>query len=750
MLISCVFAFCPINAQDPVSAPDTTQATFQQSDAQTRYQQLIKTATQFADNKPDQALNYAFSAYRQSVLLKSEPLQADALFAIAYAQLRLNRYSEALSYFQQTISIRKRLNQPEGLAVCFNRMGNTYQLQRNFTQATDCYKQALALNREIGNVIEIARTLTNIGSVSQFHGNYNEAFDAYFEALQIYRDAKNDQGMAWVYLNIGRLMRKKPDYPQALDYVTKSLAFYTQNNDVNGTTLCLKEAGEIYFGMGEYDRALENHQQLLKLNRESNNRFAESTTLSSIGKIYFKTGNLALSQAFLTQALELKKQLKDNIELASTLRYLGDIYLSYNQYDISKKYYEQSVEVARMQSSREDLMEVYRSMGELFKNRGDYKKAFQYTLLFNTYKDSLKTTELARRELQYGYEQKQKQLELEKLAQKNKLDRQRMVLWALLTGSFLMLLVLFLIYRNYKHKKRANELLKQQNEAILRQNLQIEEQKREIEIQRDTAQSQRDKITRQKQQITDSIEYALRIQQAMLPQNQYIEQLLDDYFILYQPRDIVSGDFYWVSQVDSKIIVVVGDCTGHGVPGAFMSMLGISLLNEIIIRRQVNNTAQILEMLRQHLMEALHQHSSDAKASRDGMDISLCLIDRETQTYTFSGAFHSMVHLGKNGLCELSGDKKPIGWYIRETQPFTAKQEAYQQGDMLYLYTDGYIDQFGGTDGQKFKRKRLYEQLQQIHILPTVDQKEILTSELINWKGDTRQIDDILIMGIRL
>jgi len=263
-------------------------------------------------------------------------------------------------------------------------------------------------------------------------------------------------------------------------------------------------------------------------------------------------------------------------------------------------------------------------------------------------------------------------------------------------------------------------------------------------------------ITHQKQNITDSIIYARRIQNAVITPEAVLASMFAEYFILFKPRDIVSGDFYWMKQVDDCKIIVAADCTGHGVPGAFMSMLGISFLNAIVGRLTINKANLILNELRTQVKTALRQTGKELE-NKDGMDISLCIIDTNKMTLQFAGAYNSAYLVrtdstksDKAELIELKADKMPIGIYIVEKESFTNREIEIQKGDTLYLFSDGYCDQFGGTNGQKFMTKRFREMVTNISQNPLSEQKTFIEQTFENWRGTFEQIDDVMVMGVRI
>lgn len=277
----------------------------------------------------------------------------------------------------------------------------------------------------------------------------------------------------------------------------------------------------------------------------------------------------------------------------------------------------------------------------------------------------------------------------------------------------------------------------------------VRERTAEVVKQKEEIEKQRDMIAEQNKNITDSIEYARRIQTAILPPGDYIRELFPHRFILYLPRDIVSGDFYWLTKKNDQIISVAADCTGHGVPGGFMSMLGIAFLNEIVNKNEVLEPNEILNQLREQVISSLHQTGKMGEA-QDGMDISLFILDHKNKRLEFAGANNPLIIIRDQEIIEIKGDKMPIGIHTRADEPFTNHKVELKEGDVVYTFTDGYPDQFGGKKGKKFLSKNFKELLLKIHEKPMDKQREILEKTLLEWQGSFERVDDILVMGVKI
>jgi serine phosphatase RsbU (regulator of sigma subunit) len=256
-------------------------------------------------------------------------------------------------------------------------------------------------------------------------------------------------------------------------------------------------------------------------------------------------------------------------------------------------------------------------------------------------------------------------------------------------------------------------------------------------------------LIKQQKELEQSVIYASYIQKALLPSEQTMKRLLPNHFIFYLPRDLVSGDFYWVEKFNEKTIIAVGDCTGHGVPGALLSVLGVSFLNLVLSKHKPENPGVLLDILREYIMKALNQ-TGQSEDQKDGIDLSICMIDFKTMTLEFSGSFNPVYVIRKNKLTQIQGSKMPVGVAADIEEAFITQQYNLKRNDTLYLFSDGFPDQFGGPEGKKYKYPAFRELLTSISNLPITEQAKYLGKELKSWMGDTPQLDDITILGFKI
>jgi serine phosphatase RsbU (regulator of sigma subunit) len=300
----------------------------------------------------------------------------------------------------------------------------------------------------------------------------------------------------------------------------------------------------------------------------------------------------------------------------------------------------------------------------------------------------------------------------------------------------------------FKETLAQNEELEQQKEEILSINDKLEQRSNELQLNLEVITELNDSLKKKNQDITASINYARRIQEALLPNMAYINQVFPDNFILYKPCDIVSGDFYWTRQLENYRIMAVADCTGHGVPGAFMSILGMSLLNEIVLRNYQAEPGKILNILRDKLKESLHDISK--QNSSDGMDIGLFIVNDALHEIQYAGAYHPLLIISDDEYKELKGDKMPIGKYIKEANSFTTHKQNINGNERFYMFSDGFQDQLGGEEKKRYLSTRFKKHLNSGKDLPFNKQKQSLEQEFEKWRNENPQVDDILIIGFKI
>jgi len=543
------------------------------------------------------------------------------------------------------------------------------------------------------------------------------------------------------YNKIAYLYWENEIYTQAIDYFTQSAEINKVHNNKNGLKNIYYNVGLIYSDMSDYNQALNWFNQGLEIARDLKQKDGVYTGLLNKASVLKNQNQNAEAVENLQQALSYAKEL-NNLKLIRTCYgMLAENYEILGDSENTMKYFELFATVDKHIKS-EQIKEIEARSNEQVQKVQQEKVLTEKALTEKS--DQLAETKETLKEQEKIAHQQQLELEVKELAIKEKeaqLKNEKIIRYGI---TFIFIVILFfsiILYRQFKAKKEANKKLEEQN-------VQIKIQKEEIEKQRDLA-------NQQKKDITDSIEYAKRIQTALLPPLSFIRRSLPEHFILFKPRDIVSGDFYWMMNKDDKIIIAAADCTGHGVPGAFMSMLGTAFLSEIVNKIIENKhiyslqANEILNQLRNYIIESLHQSGAENE-SKDGIDIALCIIDPEKKKLQFAGAHNPLYLIRNNELIMYKGDRMPVSIHQNASISFTNNEIDINEDDIIYIFSDGFVDQIGGPKKRKFMSRNLQDLLLKIHKKPMDVQEQILNKTFEDWKGNYIQLDDILIIGIKL
>ncbi|MCB2197410.1 MAG: tetratricopeptide repeat protein [Bacteroidetes bacterium] len=601
------------------------------------------------------------------------------------------------------------------------KLGNYYNITGDYEKSLENNLAAKQICEKGNNHRGLGTVYNNLGATYEKMGRYDEAMDCLIKSLSISESLNDSINTAKTLLNIGLLYSRQEDYKKSLEFYNKSLAIRRKLKDDEGIALLYNNIAIVNYYLEDYDNVRNYFEKAYKVYVKTGNLRRQLMALSNIAEVDKMIGQKEKALKTYFEILEIEKELGQKGEQVRTFFAIAEIYYSREHFITAKKYCYLGLELANKIGAKSETLDFYVLLTNIYKSESNYKKALEYSELLISLNDSLYNAEKAKQiqELETQYETKKKEQEIinlknEKEIRELKIKKQRHFTFFLLSGFISIFIFLLVLFRQNKRIRKANKLL-----------------------------------AYQKRQITDSIEYASRIQTAILPPGDYISRVIPDHFILYKPRDIVSGDFYWITHKDGKVVVAVVDCTGHGVPGAFMSMLGFAFLNEIVNKEADLKASNILNHLRNYVKESLHQTGKENEA-KDGMDIALCIIDPEHKKLQYSGAYNPLYLIRNDEFISLKADRMPIGIHIVEKESFTNHEIDIQKDDIIYIFTDGYIDQFGGPNASKFKIGPFKDKLVSIKDKEMKEQKEILESEFNSWKGERDQIDDVLVMGIKI
>ncbi|HEY0029965.1 MAG TPA: tetratricopeptide repeat protein [Bacteroidia bacterium] len=631
-------------------------------------------------------------------------------------------------YAEEALKLAKKIGFKKGICNSYDNIGIINAIGANYPVAREYFLKSLEIKKELKDIKGVSGLYFNISGLYRQEGKYPEALDYQLRSLKTFEELKDMKGIGRNYSNIGLIYGRMGNDSMALEYYFKALKLNKELDVMDAVAANFANIGNIYSAQKKYLPALDYLNKSVKIDEDLGDLHGMASGYTSLGNVYKAMGDRKRAKEYYENALKINQEQDDKIGIISNSLGMGSISLDNADYTAAVTYFQQAFDLAKLSGLRVELSEASRNLAQAYEKKNDYKNAYHYHTLYSQIKDSMLNQESTKQiaEMATKYESDKKEMQITSLNKDNEiltkdqklketqLNKQMIINYAVVAGLILVLAFAFFVARSYRQKQAANLLLEEKNAMIEEKN----------------------------KDITDSINYAKRIQFTLLAQNEILTENLKEHFVLFQPKDIVSGDFYWAIKKEDRFYLAVCDSTGHGVPGAFMSLLNISFLNEAITEKNMAQPNEILDHVRKRLIENVSQDGA-----QDGMDgILLCF---EHGKITYSAAHNSPVLVRNNTLTLLPGDKMPVG-KGEKSHPFTLHTIDKQKGDALYFYTDGYPDQFGGPAGKKFKYKKLDELLVSVSAKSVQEQQSILTSTLNSWKGNLEQVDDILLIGMKL
>ncbi|MFH1003936.1 MAG: SpoIIE family protein phosphatase [Bacteroidota bacterium] len=606
-------------------------------------------------------------------------------------------------------------------------------------KSIDYAEQALKAAKKIDDINEETGAIINLGNGYEAKGNHKKAINHYKNAIIIFDNHKQFITSAYLWNKIAdaNLAWNKPT--DAITANEKSVELLKLAKDKRGTADILLEIGDIYFNQKKYDNAVNYFKQSFKILEELKDPRSTIIILNRIGTAYSNWGNFDEAYMFLNYALDIAKKNKFNSEAETISKNIAVIKSNLSNWKKSQTEYEQQQKQQMVQEKQQMVQEKQQMIqAERQQQQQIHSLAIQNVKsieeieklsIENQVKElkiKVQNDEILKKQFEFANKKKENELlKKEKELVNSELNKQKIIIWSVIGFSVLVLILTSLIFIAYRNKKRANSILQQKNQIIYNQKSQIE-QKNIL--------------------ITDSIDYAKNIQEAMLQPQEALRNFFPESFILFKPKDIVSGDFYWFTALQNGIGVAAADCTGHGVPGAFMSLLSFTMLDEIAKNNSNNSTADILSEINSKMMKILHQNQLN-KSGKFGMDIALTIFNKSMNELHYSGAHNSLILIRNGQLQEIKADKIFIG--SNPEVSFSNNNISLQHNDIIYLFSDGYYDQIGGEKKKKFLSFYFKEMLINIHSLSMDQQKEELEKKHNEWRNNVEQTDDILVLGIK-
>ncbi len=572
--------------------------------------------------------------------------------------------------------------------ISLNTIFDTYYQKLNMLDsAFSINKQSLKLATDHHDTTLIAYSLNNMAGIYDLAGNYRASIQLYKKALGILEELGEVKQTANTIYNMSIPYSKLGLNDSARYFTEKAFANYKLVNDYSGIASC-------YDAFATDEDEKENYNEAIRYY-----------------KMEIENFNLA----------------NETASLIIPYQNISETFLKQKNYVECKKYLDLAMNLAVKLGSNTDMYDISKTYSKYYEAIGDYKQANFYMRRYYEGKDTMITnqlkTELSDQKSEFDRENAKTLLTIQKMEADKHLKSKEAITWVLVLSSIFFIIVLILSINRYRIKQNSY--------------IKLNEYKNQLIV-------QKEKIEQTQKEIIDSINYAKRIQNTVLSDKTFIDSFVKDSFILFKPKDIVSGDFYWATQKDNYFYLAVCDSTGHGVPGAFISLLNVAFLSEAINEKNIMEPHLVFNYVRERL-----KGSVSKEGQSDGFDGILLRMDCNTRELVYAAANSGPAFISGGVLIELPKNKMPVGQYEQMSSFNLFKIENYQN-NMLYLYTDGYADQFGGAKGKKLKRKQLNEYLISIHQLPLSQQHKMLDDFFMNWKGSLEQVDDICVVGIKI
>lgn len=732
IFIMALVIWKPLNAQE--NKRDSIYALITKCKIDTEkvnlYNSLSKEALRLGEL--DSSLVYATSALKLAKSKGFSKGESESLNQIGLSYNYMSDNDKALEYFFIAAKLMESQGNKKSLAGVYNNIGNAYSDLGNFQDALLYYFKAADINIQVKNDKWLTINYNNIGLIYSEQGNYPEALSIFYKAQKICEKSGDKMNLARNYDNIGNLYIYLKNYKEALRNHELALKLYVEIEHKKGIAASYNNIGLDYSDLNLRDKALQNYYKALDLNKEIGNQRWMGNNYGNIALLYHNEHNYKEALINYNLAQDILEQTDNKLVMAGNLANIGKLYIDTKQYDLARKALNKALILSKEIGSLEDLTDDYHWLSVLDSATGNYGKAYDNYKNYVFYRDSVynldNTKKMVQQQMQYIFDKKQttdsisnaENLRHESLKHEQEINQQKTYTLGLIIGFILMLVAAGASYNAFKQKQKTNEIILQQKHIV-------EEKHKEI---------------------TDSINYAERIQRSFLATKELLDKNLNEYFIIFKPKDVVSGDFYWASSLNNgNFTFVTADSTGHGVPGAIMSLLNITSLEKAIERE--NSPDKILNLTRTTIIERLKKDGSK-DGGKDGMDCSIITFNKEKTKLEIASAHNPVWIVRNDEIIEIKPDKMPVGKHDNDNVSFTLQQIDLQKGDVVYTLTDGFPDQFGGEKGKKFMSKKLRELIAKNAHLTMEEQKRILESTFAQWIGNLEQVDDVTVIGVRI
>ena len=703
---------------------------------------LIDIANTYHNFETENALKYCNQALELAEELGSESKLYECYVTKGLINSRIGNNKEAIQNFKFIIKNAGE-NHPSKARAYVN-IGNLYADVGDYDSSLFFYEKSIIAFENIKDKTSKANVLNNIGTIYSDLGDFDKAIAYYTRSQKTSESINNKSGAAAAIGNIGIIYYYQSNIERALEYIEESVKIYKEINQLDKVANSLNNLAAMYSQIDKMDKAIECFKESSLIYEKLNHKSGMALMAQNTANMYFKIKNGSKGLEYMDKAIKLYEELDNKKDIGKCYRGLGQYYVEIKEYDLAIKNFLISEEIFTPLNVKNDLRTLYDYMAIAYEENNSHKKSNEYLHKYIAVNDSIfnsdKSQQITEMQEKFDSESKQTEIELQQIEiakQNSEVAHQtKQKIWFGI-GLGLSLVLLIMAFRGYRQKKEANSI-------ITHQKNEVEEKNKEI---------------------IDSINYAKRIQNALLNSEEHEAKFLREHFIYFNPKDIVSGDFYWTFEKHNFLYLAVADCTGHGVPGAFLTMLGTAFLNEITAKEATLSPSEILNELRSKIIKELNQTGAEGE-NKDGMDMSLIRLDISTNELQWSGANNPLwlvknkleeesnslkliISINDKHLYEIKADKQPISYYP-ESKPFTNHKIKLDKEDVIYLFTDGYADQFGGVKVKKFKYKPFKQLLVSLSNQDLKEQRNALENNFTQWQGDLEQIDDVCVIGLRI
>lgn len=632
---------------------------------------------------------YSLLAYELSKGINDQEKKIILGLSLARAFQHNEKTNQSEKLVIELLSYCRNNKDTKGSGSCYKQLGYIYNIRGDFAQSMQYYLEAQKKWEELKDPNLIADGFGDLASVNYFIGHNDKAADYWSKQADIYAADKNEKRLGGALSNLG-------------------LA---------------------YIEMGNHYKAEISLKKAIAICMKNNQKMALANAYTNYCKLMYHKEDIDQAIEYNNKAIKIYEDLKDENYLSNNYSNGAELLRMQKKYDRAKEYINKAFNIENQRNNKNNMSALLLNRAAINFDLGNYKEAYSDLNQHIEIQDSIINIDNQRNinDLEKKYELDQKEKENKILSQQIDLgnaerSRQRLLFAVVAVALIATLGVAFVLVRQNRIRQKANKELSYKNKII-------EEQHKDI---------------------TDSIKYSKRIQEAIFPPEKMWYSILPDSFVLYKPKDILSGDFYWIEETEDHIFLAAADCTGHGVPGALMSIVNFNLLNKAVLEKGIYDPGDILSAVNIWLTQSLHQ-SFNESSIKDGMDVALISLHKKSGVVKYAGAFNSIYHFSENSFNEIKGDKFPVGAFIEESiKKFATHTLNVSKGDMLYIFSDGYADQFGGPKGKKFKYKRMRDLMARIYTQSPETQEKIMDDEFIKWKGNNEQVDDVCIIGIRI